>query len=316
MSDAHLDPRIKLRHVSCFVEVARLRSVVRAAEALGMTQPGVSKTLKELEQVLGVELFDRSRRNLMLTSFGEVFLNHAGLGLAAFRQGVDALSRARVDAAVVNVGVLPTVAAGVAPRAIERFTRHPLFCRTRVITGPSPYLLAELRMGNVDFVVGRMANPEDMSGLSFEHLYSECIIPTVRPDHPLLNKDLIDLRQIESYPVLMPPPHAIIRPAVERLLLSQGVGRLRDEIETVSNSLGRAYTRATDAIWMISEGVVATDIAEGQLAALPIDTRETLGPIGITLRTETLPSPQAEALIRSIRDTAAPVIHTNIRLRS
>lgn len=305
MSDTLLDPRIKLRHVSCFVEVARLRSVVKAAEALGMTQPGVSKTLKELEQVLDVELFDRSRRSLVLTSFGEVFLNHAGLGLAAFRQGVDALSQARTDAAVVHIGVLPTVAAGLAPRAIERFTHHPLFCRTRVITGPSPYLLAQLRIGDVDLVVGRMANPENMSGLSFEHLYSERIIPTVRPNHPLLGRDLIDLRQIESYRVLMPPPRAIIRPAVERLLLSHGVGRLRDEIETVSNSLGRAYTRATDAIWMISEGVVATDIAQGQLAALPVDTKETLGPIGITVRTEAIPSPQAEALIRAIRESAA-----------
>ncbi|HEY4201991.1 MAG TPA: pca operon transcription factor PcaQ [Devosiaceae bacterium] len=300
-----LDPRIKLRHVSCFLEVARLRSVVKAAEVLGMTQPGVSKTLKELEQVLGVALFDRSRRSLTLTRFGEVFLSHAGLGLAALRQGVEALEQARTDVAVVAIGVLPTVSAGLAPQAIKRFTQHRLFCRTRVVTGPSPYLLAQLRVGDLDFVVGRMANPDAMNGLSFEHLYSERIIPTVRPGHPLLATDLVDLRRIEAYPILMPPSGAIIRPAVERLLLAYGIGRLHDEVETVSNSLGRAYTRATDAIWMISEGVVATDIAEGQLAGLPVDTSETLGSIGITVRTGSVLSPQAEALIRAVRETAA-----------
>src|SRR4051794_13033183 len=68
-----LDPRIKLRHIVCFLEVTRLKSVMKAANALGITQPAASKTIQELELVLGVPLFDRSRRNLFLTPFGEIF---------------------------------------------------------------------------------------------------------------------------------------------------------------------------------------------------------------------------------------------------
>ncbi len=266
MAGRGLDPRIKLRHVSCFIEVAQLHSVVRAAEALGMTQPGVSKTLKELEDILGTALFDRSRRSLVLTNFGELFLNHAGLAVAALRQGVEALEQARTTGATVSMGALPTVSASLVPRAIEQFGASPLFCRTRVITGPSSYLLAQLRVGDVDFVVGRMASPDAMTGLSFEHLYSERIALAVRASHPLLKANPFDLGQIEHFQILMPPPGAIIRPAVERFLLSHGVGKLRDEVETVSNSLGRAFVEQTDAIWIISEGVVAGDIAERRLA--------------------------------------------------
>lgn len=301
-----LDPRIRLRHVSCFLEVARLGSVVRAGEALGMTQPGVSRTLKELEEILGLALFDRSRRSLTLTAFGDIFLRHAGLSIAALRQGVEALDQARTDTASVAIGALPTVSSSLVPRAIERFGQSPMFCRTRVVTGPSVYLLAQLRVGDVDFVAGRMANPDAMSGLSFEHLYSERIALVVRPGHPLLKARPLDLRAIEEFQILMPPPGAIIRPAVERLLLAHGVGRLRDEVETVSNSLGRAYAAGSDAVWIISEGVVAQDEAEGRLARLPVDTSETLGPIGITTRTGSPLSPQADALLRAVREAVAP----------
>ena len=305
MASGFLDPRIKLRHISCFVEVARQHSVVRAAGALGMTQPGVSKTLKELEETLGIALFDRSRRSLSLTGFGEIFLTHAGLSVAALRQGVEALNQARSSGATIAMGALPTVSSSLAPRAIERFGASPMFCRIRVVTGPSTYLLAQLHVGDVDFVVGRLGNADGMAGLSFEHLYSECIVLAVRAGHPLLHAHPFDLRQVERYPILMPPPGAIIRPSVQRFLLSHGVGKLRDEVETVSNSLGRAIVMASDAVWIISEGVVAGDIAEGRLAALPVDTRETLGPIGITTRTGMALSPHAEALVRIIRSVAA-----------
>ena len=65
-----IDPRIKLRHLVCFLEVARLKSVVNAAELLHISQPAVSKTIQELEQLLGANLFDRSKRKLFLTPFG------------------------------------------------------------------------------------------------------------------------------------------------------------------------------------------------------------------------------------------------------
>lgn len=305
MADGLLDPRIKLRHVACFVEVARQHSVVRAAEALGMTQPGVSKTIKELEDTLGLALFDRSRRSLGLTAFGEIFLTHAGLSVAALRQGVEALKQARDSTgAIVSLGALPTVSSSLAPATIERFGANPMFCRVRVVTGPSTYLLAQLRVGDVDFVIGRMASPDAMTGLSFEHLYSERIVLAVRANHPLLAGSPLDLRQIEHFPILMPPPGAIIRPAVQRFLLSHGVGKLRDEVETVSNSLGRAIVCAGDAVWIISEGVVAGDIAEGRLAALAVDTSETVGPIGITTRTGMALTPNADALIRVVRQVA------------
>ena len=304
MAQRIIDPRIKLRHLACFLEVARLKSVVNAAEALNISQPAASKTIQELEQLLGGSLFDRSKRNLFLTPFGEVFYRYASTSLAALRQGID-VARGAHEATIVRVGALPTVSARILPDAVKAFAATGSGVHTRVITGPNDYLLTLLRTGDVDFVIGRMAEPDAMVGLSFEHLYSERVVMVVRPGHPLLKQRGFNLRMIETYQTLMPTPNSVIRRLADRMLLAHGITGMRDEIETVSTAFGRAYVRKTDAIWIISEGVVAEDVAEGQLALLPLDTSETTGPVGLTTRTDTGSTMAADSLKQAVRDAAA-----------
>lgn len=304
MAKRAIDPRIKLRHLHCFLEVARLKSVMAAADALNISQPAASKTIQELEALLGAPLFDRSRRNLFLTPFGEVFYRYAGTSLAALRQGIEAVGGSH-EATVVKVGALPTVSARILPGAVIAFGAQEQAARTRIITGPNGYLLSLLRTGDVDLVIGRMAEPEAMLGFSFEHLYSERVVLVVRPGHPLLGERLFDLSMIEAYQTLMPTPDSVIRPLVERLLMAHGITSPREEVETVSNAFGRSYVRQTDAVWIISEGVVAEDLADGQLALLPVDTSETTGPVGLTTRTDTTQSLPAQAFIQAVRDITA-----------
>ena len=299
-----LDPRIKLRHLLCFVEITRQGGVARAGAELGMTQPAVSKAAAELEAILGVPLFDRSRRALTLTSYGEMFLRFATAGLATLRQGADTIAEARAGSGFVAFGALPTVAAGVGAAAVRRVAASSVACRTLVECGPSPYLLELLRTAAIGFVVGRMANPEAMDGLSFEHLYSEELAFVVRPGHPLAGVAELDPRSMAGFEALMPPRRAIIRPAVDALLLAAGVGRFALKIETVSNSLGRSYALMSDAIWIISRGVVANDLAAGQLVRLPVDVSATLGPVGITTRSGADLSLPAQAMLEAVRQAA------------
>lgn len=304
MSERLIDPRIKLRHLACFLEVARLRSVVRAADALGISQPAATKTIQDLEAILARPLFDRARRKLQLTAFGEVFYRYAATAIAALRQGIDA-ARTGAESALVRIGALPTVSARILPEAVQTFTTQQPGVHTRIITGPNDYLLARLRTGDVDLVIGRMAEPDAMLGLAFEHLYSERVAMVVRPGHPLLGRPDFTLKSIEPHQVLMPTPGSVIRPLVERLLRAHGLTALRDEVETISDAFGRSYVRETDSVWIISEGVVARDVADGQLALLPVDTTETLGPVGFTTRADAAPGLAAQALMQAVRDIAA-----------
>lgn len=306
MSQRIIDPRLRLRHIACFLEVARLRSMAGAAEALNISQPAATKTIQELEGLLGGQLLDRSKRRLALTPFGETFFRYASTSLMALRQGIEVARNAH-ETTVLRVGALPTVSVRMLPDAMFAFTQDSADVTTRIVTGPNGYLLSLLRTGDVDLVIGRMAEPDSMLGLSFEHLYSERVVWSVRPGHPLLAADTFSLGMIEDYQILMPTPDSVIRPAVDRLLLSHGVSAARGRIETVSNAFGRSYVRQTDAIWIISEGVVAKDVSEGQLALLPVDAGETLGPVGFTTRTDTAPGLATTRFMQVVRDVAARV---------
>lgn len=305
-----IDARVKLRHLVCFLEVARLKSVVKAAAVLGLSQPAASKTIQELEAILGVDLFDRSRRNLMLTGIGEMFLRYAGASMTALRQGMQSLAHANTAGAVaVIVGALPTVSARILPAAVMHFTAQRLGMKPRLVTGPNGYLMSQLRLGDVDLVIGRMAEPDEMKGFAFEHLYSERIALVVRPGHPLLARATFDIGTISQFQVLMPPPGSIIRPVVDSFLLANAIGPLQTEIETVSDAFARIYVRSTDAIWIISEGVVTQDTQQGLLARLPVDTTDTLGPVGLTTRADTPPDLPAQLFMQSVREVVLSCIN-------
>lgn len=303
MAPRLIDPRVKLRHIACFLEVARLKSVVRAADALNMSQPAATKTIQELEDILGAQLFDRSRRSLFLTPAGEQFQRYAASSMSVLKQGIDSVRLTDAET-IVRVGALPTVSARILPPAVMRLAAGRQ-ARARIVTGPNDYLLSLLRAGEVDLVIGRMAEPGDIAGLTFEHLYSEQVVFAVRAGHPLRKLKRFALASIEPYQILMPPPGAVIRPSVERLLIAHGVTDPKDDVETVSNAFGRRYTLSTDAVWIISEGVVADDVAEGSLAILPVDTSETTGPVGFTMRSGETMGYAAQLLVAAIRQVAA-----------
>lgn len=301
------ESRLKIRHLTCFLEVANRRSFGAAAEALAITQPAVSKAIAELEAILGVAVFERSRRGVFLTGYGEAFQRYAGASLTALRQGVNSVSQAQARGGqTLAVGALPTTAARIMPLAVQRAKAAGLGATLRIVTGPNEVLLGQLRQGALDLVVGRLAEPRQMQTLAFEYLYSEAIVFAVRPAHALLRAaGSVELGALAGYTVVLPTLSSIIRPEVDRLLVSQGVARLPDVIESVSADFGRRYTHLTDAVWIISYGVVAVDLAEGSLARLPVNAPVSRGPVGLTQRAEMPPSVSLQILMKAIREVAA-----------
>lgn len=301
-----IDARIKFRHIQTFVEIARQKSVVRAAAIMRVSQPAVTKTVRELEDVLGVTLFERDGRGIKLSRSGEIFLKHAGATMTALRQAVDSVSpdAARIGTPV-RIGALPTVSVSIMPEAMASFLLENTGSTVKIVTGENAVLLEQLRVGDLDLVVGRLAAPDKMTGFFFEHLYSEKVRFVVRAGHALLTESTSIFERLHEFPVLTPTRNSVIGPVVDQFLLAHGVAPLPTRIETVSDAFGRAFLRTSDAIWIISEGVVVADIADGVLAVLPLDTTDTSGPVGLTMRADTQPSLPLLLLMQAIREKAA-----------
>ncbi|GLS34781.1 pca operon transcription factor PcaQ [Mesorhizobium tianshanense] len=298
--------RIRLRHLQAFLEVARQRSVARAADTLHVSPPAVTKTLRELEEALGVAIVERDGRGIRVTRLGEIFLGHAGTAITALKRGVDSV---RQDGAInrhpVRIGALPTVSARVMPLAMNLFLKEDTGAAIKIVTGENAVLLEQLRAGALDLVVGRLAAPENMTGFFFEHLYSEQVLFVVRAGHPLLQPGQDVFARLDEFPVLMPTRESVIRPFVDRLFITNGMTAPATEIETVSDSFGRAFMRQSNAVWIISAGVIANEISSGAFVALPVNTVETEGPVGLTMRTDTTPSRAFTILLQTIREAAS-----------
>lgn len=298
-----LSSQLKLRHLEVFVEVARQTSVTQAAETLGMTQPAVTRALRELEAVCGKPLVERHGRGIRLSPYGEMFRHHAGRSLALARDGVAMLQGLETgEGPKLSIGALPTVAATLVPDALamlEAGSGRSLFS---VTTGDNRYLLDQLRRGALDLVVGRLPAPELMVGIDFEPLFHERVAVVVAAEHPLAGVPDLPPGALQGHPVLMPSPGAIIRPLVERMFLEQGLGMPVAPIETVSATFGRRYVLDHGAIWIISQGVVRADLKAGLMYQLPLNTDSTLGPVGLCIRSEHQLSATATRFCAALHD--------------
>ncbi|PLW77970.1 pca operon transcription factor PcaQ [Cohaesibacter celericrescens] len=291
-----IDRRIKFRHIQCFVEICRQKSLKKAAEKQFLTQPAISKTLKELEEILNTQLLIRSRAGVTPTTEGEVFLHFAEMSVASLQQGLYGVEQVSSGGKTrLAVGALPSVAASLMPATVEKLDAITQDVRLTISDGPHGYLINQLRQGELDLVIGRLGAPDTMQGISFTQLYNEHVVFVARPQHPMTVDP--DLTQLTNWPVLFPSAASAIRPLVERFLIANGVGDIPNRIETVSGAFGRAYVAKTDAIWIISAGVVANEIEDGRLVQLPFEMDGTKGPVGLMVRQDNEPSP-AERMFR------------------
>ena len=293
--------RIRLRHLHTFVAVAQQGTLGRAAETLNLSQPALSKTLNELEQLTGTRLFERGRLGAQLTLVGEQFLTHAVKVLDALNSAGQALNRKEgLNNDIVRIGALPTAALGILPTVIGQFHKQQKDITLQVATMNNTMLLAGLKSGEIDIGIGRMSDPELMSGLHYELLFLESLKLVVRPGHPLL-QETVTLSRVMEWPVVVSPKGTVPRQNAEALLQSQGCKMPAGCIETLSASLSRQLTVDFYYVWFVPSGAVKDDLRRGVLTALPIATQGAGEPIGILTRVDATLTPGTQTLLSAIR---------------
>lgn len=292
----HASKRIKFRHLDAFSAIARAGSLKRAAEQLNLTQPAISKTLKELEDIAGTRLMERSRAGVHLTPEGEMFLQFAEQSTNALRQGLRSVQQQGEMSGSLRIGALPSVAGTLVPRAVARFRDIAHDTLIEVQDGPHHDLTAQLRSGALDLVVGRLGRPDSMVGLTFRQLYAEPVIVVARPDSAVAR--LTSLSDLMGCLVLYPPKSSAIRPLVARVMIAAGLPIFQNRIETTSAPFARATLAGrSDAVWVISRGVVEADLDAGHLVVLDIALDQTAGAVGVMTRADDISTGPARAFM-------------------
>jgi len=253
------------------------RNFARAAEALGLTQPTLSRSIAALERDLGVRLFDRSHKGVTPTEFGRVLLERGAIVLereADVRREIQLL--AGLDEGSLTVSAGPYFAEGVVATAIARVAvAHPGL-RIRCHSADPTEVVRNVLAARADVGVATAPAPAEEPLLQMERLPLQRAYLACRPEHPLTREDAPSLQRVLEYPLVT----TRLRGMTAVLAATRGTGMpwsspdggdYEPPISVNTVALARWIARESDAIVPGTAATLAEDIAAGRLVAYDFD---------------------------------------------
>lgn len=290
------------RRLEIFVKLCETRHMQTVASHFGLSQPAVSAALKVLEGGCGQPLFERTPRGLQPTRASQEILFPIRRALNELRHLDSDLSAMRgALRGVVHVGALPLGRTQILPQAIVRFTAaHP---QVRVITNESPFdlLATELRVGDVDFVLGALRPSDYASDLCGEALITEDMVVLARRGHPMLQAP-VSLAQVRDARWVLPRAGSPARRMLDSCFADAGLDAPWPVVESADLAIIRGLLMQSDMLAAVSAHQLAHEIASGELCRVMVALAGTTRAIGLIYRSGCLHSPAAAALMACVRE--------------
>jgi LysR family transcriptional regulator, hydrogen peroxide-inducible genes activator len=257
---------LSLRQLQYVVAVADTLGFHRAAESLGVSQPTLSAQIQQLESVLGVALFERDRRRVLVTKAGEEVVLRAKRVLVDVDDLLAAASAARDPfAGTFRIGVIPTVAPYVLPEVTpvlaETFPRLRLVFREEKTADVVRGLLA----GELD--AGLVARVPELGDLAFEDLLEEKFVAALPKGHALASKKKLAMKDLEDQEVLLLDEGHCLR--AQALELCSRAGAHEGGLRATSLATLSQMVSAGQGLTLLPELAVPVENRRGQLAVRP-----------------------------------------------
>ncbi|HMQ29474.1 MAG TPA: LysR substrate-binding domain-containing protein [Chloroflexaceae bacterium] len=257
---------LNLHALRVFTALAEARSFSRAAEGLFISQPAVSKAIRELEEQLGLTLVDRSARPIALTAAGVVLLSHARRIFASERAAVQALADLRdLEAGSLTIGASSTVGIYLLPPLIAAFHRRYPGVRLTLDIGNTQQVVEHLHASPLD--IAFVEGPVDDAEVVITPWREDELLVIAPPEHPLVGAEAVPLARLLEEPLVLREPGSGTREVIEIAL------RERDLAPRVVLEIGstEAIKRAVAAglgLAIVSAATVGAELRSGQLASV------------------------------------------------
>lgn len=309
-NDSHwfIRARLKTRQLLLLVALADEGTIHGASDVLNMAQPAASKLLKDLEEVLGVSLFDRLPRGMRPTLYGETMIRHARIALATLNEANDeivALQAGRFGQ--VNVGAITSPGLALLPAAVARVKQDRPNLRVSVDIETSPILLERLAQGTLDVLVARLSAEHVKDNLRYEALTEEPVCAVVRPDHPLARRTDLRLRDLASAGWIVPPKGSVLRHRFELMYQEDGLRPPVNVIESAALLFITAMLERSDMVAVLAAEVARYYAAHGIVVILPLEMPCHMDAFGLITRTDRTLSPGAAIMVDALRATSETV---------
>lgn len=298
--------RLRFRQLSLLIALEECGSLHKAAERLSMTQPGLTKALREIESTFGTELFVRSSKGVHSNELGRCIIRYARLidaDLGQLRDEIDGVLRG--GGGRVAVGSITGALHAVLIGALSQLRRLQPALSIDVRENISSELLHQLNDGRLDVAICRTTVSSQADQFQYEPLLEEAVAVAVGPHHPLAHARRVSLAQLAKSRWILYPGNMPLRHLLEREFMEAGLPLPAYPIETASSLATMLLLKEDPQAVALMASATMDFCEEHQIAhrlALTIQSRHEA--YGIVTRRGARLSPAAEMLIQCLRAVA------------
>lgn len=287
-----------------FMTVVELGNFHRAAEALGISQPALSRRIQKLEHTIGAALLERTTRHVTTTAMGMELLPLVRRMLEEFDSSLFASRGSRIQrSTTINMACIPTAAFYFLPLVIRRFAEEYPHVRFSILDVPATQGVQSVARGEVEFGINFMGNTDP--DLDFIRLIEDPFVLAARKDHPLATRSEVTWADLASCPLI-----SVHRSSANRTLLDSALAKSNlnlpwtYEVTHLSTSLGLVEAGLGIAV------LPKLAMPQGEhpfLVAIPIRQPEVSRTIGILKRRGVTLSPAVERFLAMLVGIWQPV---------
>jgi len=279
----HLFARLRFRHLQLLVELKSAGTLRAAAGALNVTQPALSKALREVEGAFGFPLFVRGARGLTPTAQGAIAIRGAATMLEELAH-VGAEASTDPVRTVLRIGAPPFVAQGYLPAVLARLVGDEV--RVRLEEERVPLLLTSLFEGRLDALITSYPTemPETPVQLKYENLFDAQYTVIAPPGHPLVRARRVSWRQLGNEPWILPARISMLRRVLEEIFRHAGIVAPLPVIESLSPVTNMRMVAAGLGLCAVPAAILGEALATGQVHALRVHPAIPPGPVALICR--------------------------------
>ena len=280
-----LNSRLKMKHLELFRNVCEKQTLHSAAQASSMTQPAATKLIRELEDMLAVQLFERGRRGMRLTHYGVVLQRHVSIlmaDLAVMQHEIALVAQGAVGQ--LRLGVIPSLSSELVSAAIAGTLKDYPGVRFSIEEGPTTDLLARLTRNDLDLTFGRVLDLSVVRELRVVKVYDESFAIVARANHPLSRKRGMDWKRLGEATWALPASGTPMRNLVDNLFTRNSILRPLVAVEYSTFEKMRRLIARTEILGVLPRSMAMLGEAAGELSIIRRDVDVNFAPISLIFR--------------------------------
>lgn len=258
------------RQLRAFLAIAQTGSLGRAADTLHVTQPALSRVVKQMESQLRVQLFERRTTGMELTSFGEALLPYAEHLTEEASLAIEEINvRLGMGRGTVRVGTVASAAVMVLPALLDRIHAAWPNLQLQIMEAVEDKLASALADNDIDVVLSGPIPESDAVMRVAEHKFSDRSMAIAASTHPLQQRQSVPAAELATHSWVMPAADAEPRKQFDALIHGLQLAPPRVVVETRSPSTIKAVVAQTRLLGWLPEPLFAAEKAAGLIRALP-----------------------------------------------